>query len=150
MVCSAAMIVISGFSDFEVAVFQQIASQLEIDDSFRFFDAGEEADAGFITDQCTSFSGKPPRIIVVNLDRPVQTWKSLIAEFKRHATWRVVPVLGFGLLEDRAHVEDFYALGGASCVQKPQTPERFLQILNAGIMYWLDVASFPGDYSTAT
>lgn len=144
------MIVISGFSDFEVSIFQHIASELEIDDSFRFFDAGEEADAESIIDQCARFSAKPPRIIVVNLDTPIQTWKSMIAQFNRHQTWRVVPVLGFGLLEDRAHVEDFYALGGASCVQKPQTPERFLQILNAGIMYWLDVASFPGDYSTAT
>lgn len=144
------MIFISGFSDFEVAMFQQIACELEIDDSFRFFDADEGPDAESIIDHCKRFSGKPPRIIVVNLDRPVQTWKSLIAEFKRHATWRVVPVLGFGLLEDRAHVEDFYALGGASCVQKPQTPERFQQIVNAGIMYWLDVPSFPGDYNTAT
>ena len=144
------MIVISGFSDFEVSMFQQIAIELEIDNSFRFFDAGEEADAESIIDQCTRFSAKPPRVIVINLDIPTQTWKSMIAEFNRHEKWGVVPVLGFGLLEERAHVEDFYALGGASCVQKPQTPERFQQIVNAGIMYWLDVASFPGDYRTAT
>jgi len=144
------MIVISGFSEFEVSMFQQIASELEIDGSFRFFDVGERQDAASIIDHCTGYSEKPPRVVVVNLDTPTKIWKSMIAEFSRHETWRVVPTLGFGLLEDRTHVEDFYALGGASCVQKPRTPERFQQIVSAGLMYWLDVASFPGDYGTIT
>ena len=89
-----------------------------------------------------------PRVIIINLDSAEADWKTLLKNLKQDEVWRFIPVLGFGFLEDTAAVEEFYQLGGASCIHKPHGYEGLSDITKAAMSYWLDVSFLPCDFMT--
>ena len=89
-----------------------------------------------------------PRVIIINLDSVEADWKTLLTNIKANEIWRFVPVLGFGFLEDTNTVEDFYELGGASCIRKPHGYDGLAEITKRALVYWLDVSFLPCDFMT--
>ena len=91
-----------------------------------------------------------PRVIIINLDSYDADWKALLKNLKEDEIWRFIPVLGFSFLEDPSIVEDFYQLGGASCIRKPHGHDGLTEITKTAMGYWLDVSFLPCDFMSGT
>jgi hypothetical protein len=141
------MILVVNFNLVENSMLQKVAEELGIGDRCRYLDtpiSSRDELVGALDDP----TGALPRVVIVNLDSRETEWSTLVKALKSHDVWKLVPIMGFGFLEDPDTVEQFYLLGGASCIQKPDGYEGLKAITDAAIQYWLDVSYMPSDFLT--
>lgn len=141
------MILVVNFNEIENSMLDRVASELGIGDRCRYLETPISSRDELVT-ALADPAGALPRVVIVNLDSREAEWSTLVKALKNHNVWKLVPIMGFGFLEDPATVEQFYLLGGASCIRKPDGYEGLKTITNAAIQYWLDVSYMPSDFLT--
>ncbi len=141
------MILIANFNMIENSLLAKVAEELGIDDRCKYLET-PVTNRDELVAALNDPSGKLPRALIVNLDSDDADWSELVSALKSHKIWKLVPIMGFGFLEDIETVKKFYALGGASCIRKPDGFDGLKKITETAIRYWLDVSFMPSDYVT--
>src|SRR5579862_5072906 len=88
-----------------------------------------------------SFSGRDlsvmPAVIILDLKLPRLGGLEVLKRIRDDARTRRIPVVVLTSSEDERHVEESYALGANSFIQKPSDPSEFSEMVLQLAMYWL-------------
>lgn len=139
------MILIVNFNFIETSLMKKVADEVGIGNRC-FYPETNVLSRDDIVAAINDPRGTLPRVVIVNLDSEDADWSVLVTALKSHNIWKMIPIMGFGFLDDPTITEKFYALGGASCIRKPDGYEGLKQITTTAIQYWLDVSFMPSDF----
>lgn len=88
-----------------------------------------------------SFSGRDmsimPAVVVLDLNLPGLSGLEVLKRIRGTAETRRIPVVVLTSSEDEDQIEQAYASGANSYVQKPQDPSDFSEMVLQMAMYWL-------------
>ena len=88
-----------------------------------------------------SFSGRDlsvmPAVVVLDLNLPGLSGLEVLKRIRSTAETRRIPVVVLTASEDENQIEESYAMGANSFVQKPQDPSDFSEMVLQMAMYWL-------------
>ncbi len=139
------MIVLVSFSELECSLFAGTADRLKAGQAVHCING-----IGSICD--TVLSGAMdqtrivyPHVIILNLDVPRQSWQYSLSSLKQNVFWRRIPVTGVGCLAKDA-LGDFYALGGVSCIRKPDSYSELSDVVETAVRYWMLVSVLPDQF----
>jgi len=141
------MILVVNFNLVENALLEKVSTELGFSERCQYIQE-PVTNPKALGDAFDRTGNELPRVIIINLDSFEADWKALLKTLKEDKIWRFIPVLGFGFLEETNIVEDFYQLGGASCIRKPHGYEGLSDITKAAMSYWIDVSFLPCDFMT--
>lgn len=88
-----------------------------------------------------SFAGRDlsvmPAVVVLDLKLPRLSGLEVLKRIRTEPRTRRLPVVVLTSSEDQAQVEESYALGANSFIQKPTDPTEFSEMVLQVAMYWL-------------
>lgn len=88
-----------------------------------------------------SFSGRDlsvmPAVVVLDLNLPGLSGLEVLKRIRATPETRRIPVVVLTASEDENQIEESYAMGANSFVQKPQDPSDFSEMVLQMAMYWL-------------
>lgn len=88
-----------------------------------------------------SFSGRDlsvmPAVVVLDLNLPGLSGLEVLKRIRATAETRRIPVVVLTASEDENQIEESYAMGANSFVQKPHDPSDFSEMVLQMAMYWL-------------
>ncbi len=88
-----------------------------------------------------SFSGRDlsvmPAVIILDLKLPRLGGLEVLKRIREDARTKRIPVVVLTASEDERQVEESYALGANSFIQKPGDPSDFSEMVLQVAMYWL-------------
>lgn len=94
---------------------------------------GHDADANW----------RKPDLILLDLNLPRLTGREVLLRVRADRGLRLVPVVVLSTSNRQEDVEDLYANGANTYIQKPQDFGRFVEVLQTIQRYWLDTALLP-------
>lgn len=84
-----------------------------------------------------------PDLILLDINLPRMTGREVLEKIRATPSLRVVPVVALTTSRRREDVEQMYAAGANTYIEKPQDFGRFVQVLQTIHRYWLDLALLP-------
>jgi CheY-like chemotaxis protein len=88
-----------------------------------------------------SFSGRDmsvmPAVVVLDLKLPRLSGLEVLKRIRDDVRTRRLPVVVLTSSEDEAQIDESYALGANSFIQKPTDPAEFSEMVLQVAMYWL-------------
>jgi len=141
------MILVVNFNEIENSLLDKVATELGIGDRCNYIEDPVCSTAELVA-ALNDPKGELPRVVIVNLDSFDAEWTTLVKALKSHEVWKLIPIMGFGFCDDGETIDEFYALGGASFIRKPDGYEGLKKITDSAIRYWLDVSFMPCDFLT--
>jgi two-component system response regulator len=91
----------------------------------------------------TSPEWRRPDLILLDLNLPRVTGRELLQRIRSTPGMKIVPVVVLSTSNRLEDVQELYALGANTYVQKPQDFNRFVGVLQIIQRYWLDTALLP-------
>lgn len=144
------MIILVSFSELECSLFAASSAALKAEARIRCIDGIGSIEDTVLAEMSEHARITYPNAIVLNLDVKRSHWRQNLLLLKNNGFWRRIPVVGVGFLEEAEAVEEFYALGGASCIRKPDSDAAFMDVAKSVIGYWLHVAVLPDQFVEST
>jgi CheY-like chemotaxis protein len=89
-----------------------------------------------------------PDLILLDLNLPGMNGREVLQRIRATPALRTVPVVVLTTSRRQEDVEDMYAAGANTYIEKPQDFPRFVQVLQNIQRYWLDTAILPGKVSS--
>ena len=91
---------------------------------------------------CTgSFTGRDmsimPAVVILDLYLPRVSGLDVLKRIREDSRTRRIPVVVLTSSDDEKHIEESYALGANSFIQKPQDTSDFSEMVLQLAMYWL-------------
>jgi chemotaxis family two-component system response regulator Rcp1 len=84
-----------------------------------------------------------PDLILLDLNLPRLTGREVLERIRATPTLRTVPVVVLTTSHREEDVQEMYAAGANTYIEKPQDFARFVQVLQTIQRYWLDTALLP-------
>lgn len=88
-------------------------------------------------------SWRKPDLILLDLNLPRLTGREVLQRVRTTEMLRLVPVVVLSTSNRQEDVEDLYAGGANTYIEKPQDFARFVEVLQTIQRYWLDHALLP-------
>jgi CheY-like chemotaxis protein len=85
-----------------------------------------------------------PDLVLLDLNLPRLSGRQVLERLRAEPKLRKIPVVVLTTSGHPQDVEDMYAAGANTYIQKPQEFGRFVQVLRVLQTYWLDTALLPG------
>jgi CheY-like chemotaxis protein len=90
-----------------------------------------------------SAAWRKPDLILLDLNLPRLTGREVLQRVRTTELLRLVPVVVLSTSSRQEDVEDLYASGANTYIEKPQDFGRFVEVLQTIQRYWLDAALLP-------
>jgi two-component system, chemotaxis family, response regulator Rcp1 len=103
---------------------------------------GEEA-LRFLRKQGVHQNAQRPDLILLDLNLPRYDGHEVLADIKADPSLRVIPVIILTSSTAPRDIENAYAKGANSYLQKPQTLDQTFDLMKTIEHYWLDFALLP-------
>jgi CheY-like chemotaxis protein len=84
-----------------------------------------------------------PELILLDLNLPRLTGREVLERIRGTPMFRSVPVVVLTTSRRREDVQEVYAAGANTYIEKPQDFPRFVEVLRTIHRYWLDTALLP-------
>jgi CheY-like chemotaxis protein len=84
-----------------------------------------------------------PELILLDLNLPRLTGREVLERIRSTPMLRSVPVVVLTTSHRREDVQEVYAAGANTYIEKPQDFRRFVEVLRTIHRYWLDTAILP-------
>ncbi len=84
-----------------------------------------------------------PELILLDLNLPRLTGREVLERIRSTPMLRSVPVVVLTTSRRREDVQEVYAAGANTYIEKPQDFRRFVDVLRTIHRYWLDTAILP-------
>ncbi len=84
---------------------------------------------------------RSPSLILLDLNLPRMTGREVLERVRSNAALRTVPIVVLTTSCRQEDVEQMYASGANTYIEKPQEFNRFVQVLQTINSYWLDTGS---------
>jgi CheY-like chemotaxis protein len=84
-----------------------------------------------------------PDLVLLDLNLPRLSGQELLRRVRAEAQLSTVPVLVLTTSHRQEDVEAVYAAGANTYIEKPQDFDRFVEVLQTILRYWLEVALLP-------
>lgn len=143
------MIILVSFSERDSTLFAQSAAEVTTGATVRCIDDLGALDGMVLSGVAETGAIDYPQVIILNLDAPNRSWRHSLSLLKNNAFWRHIPVAGFGFADEDDAVGEFYALGGASFISKPQSPAALPDVVGVAVRYWALVSILPDQFTGA-
>jgi CheY-like chemotaxis protein len=88
-------------------------------------------------------SWRVPELILLDLNLPRLTGREVLERVRSTPLLRSVPVVVLTTSRRREDVQEVYAAGANTYIEKPQDFHRFVEVLRTIHRYWLDTALLP-------
>jgi two-component system response regulator len=88
-------------------------------------------------------SWRSPSLILLDLNLPRMTGREVLERVRANPDLRAVPVVVLTTSRRQEDVQQMYASGANTYIEKPQDFNRFVQVLQTIHQYWLDTALLP-------
>jgi chemotaxis family two-component system response regulator Rcp1 len=88
-------------------------------------------------------SWRVPELILLDLNLPRLTGREVLERIRSTPMLRSVPVVVLTTSRRREDVQEVYAAGANTYIEKPQDFRRFVDVLRTIHGYWLDTAILP-------
>jgi CheY-like chemotaxis protein len=86
---------------------------------------------------------RSPDLILLDINLPRMTGREVLERVRGTPNLRTVPVVVLTTSRRQEDVQQMYAAGANTYIEKPQEFHRFVQVLQTIHRYWLDVALLP-------
>jgi CheY-like chemotaxis protein len=86
---------------------------------------------------------RSPDLILLDLNLPRLTGRQVLERIRSTPALRAVPVVVLTTSRRQEDVQEMYAAGANTYIEKPQDFARFVQVLQTIHRYWLDTALLP-------
>lgn len=86
---------------------------------------------------------RKPDLILLDLNLPRLTGREVLQRVRATELLRLVPVVVLSTSNRQEDVEELYATGANTYIEKPQDFGRFVEVLQTIQRYWLDHALLP-------
>jgi CheY-like chemotaxis protein len=86
---------------------------------------------------------RPPDLILLDLNLPRLTGRQVLERIRATPALRAVPVVVLTTSRRLEDVQDLYAAGANTYIEKPRDFARFVEVLRTIQHYWLDTALLP-------
>jgi two-component system response regulator len=86
---------------------------------------------------------RSPALILLDLNLPRMNGREVLQRVRGNTELRNVPVVVLTTSRRQEDVEQMYASGANTYIEKPQDFNRFVQVLQTIHRYWLDTALLP-------
>jgi chemotaxis family two-component system response regulator Rcp1 len=86
---------------------------------------------------------RSPDLILLDLNLPRLTGLEVLQRIRATPQLRTVPVLVLTTSKRHEDIQEMYAAGANTYIEKPQAFDRFVQVLQTIQRYWLDTALLP-------
>jgi CheY-like chemotaxis protein len=91
----------------------------------------------------TSAAWRKPDLILLDLNLPRLNGREVLQRVRGNAALRLVPVVILSTSNRQEDVEQLYAAGANTYIEKPQDFTRFVEVLQTIQRYWLATALLP-------
>jgi CheY-like chemotaxis protein len=91
----------------------------------------------------TDTSWRSPALILLDLNLPRLTGREVLQRIRTRPELKAVPVVVLTTSRRQEDVQDLYAAGANTYIEKPQDFARFVELLRTIHHYWLDTALLP-------
>jgi CheY-like chemotaxis protein len=88
-------------------------------------------------------SWRRPDLILLDLNLPRLTGREVLERIRSTADLKSVPVVILTTSRRAEEIQDLYAAGANTYIEKPQDFARFVEVLQTIQRYWLDTALLP-------
>ncbi len=86
---------------------------------------------------------RSPDLILLDLNLPRLSGREVLERIRATPGLRAVPVIVLTTSRRQEDIQDLYAAGANTYIQKPQEFDRFVEVLRTIQRYWLDTALLP-------
>jgi chemotaxis family two-component system response regulator Rcp1 len=86
---------------------------------------------------------RSPDLILLDLNLPKMSGREVLQRVRATPNLRAVPVVVLTTSRRQEDIEQMYACGANTYIEKPQEFERFVEVLETIHRYWLDTALLP-------
>jgi len=90
-----------------------------------------------------SATWRTPDLILLDLNLPRLTGREVLERIRATPALKAVPVLVLTTSRRQEDVQEMYAAGANTYIEKPQNFARFVQVLQSIQRYWIDTALLP-------
>lgn len=94
-------------------------------------------------DHYESGSWRSPTLILLDLNLPRMNGREVLEHIRRSPSLRAVPVVVLTTSKRIEDVQQMYAAGANTYIEKPHDFQRFIQVLQMIHRYWMDLALLP-------
>jgi chemotaxis family two-component system response regulator Rcp1 len=84
-----------------------------------------------------------PDLILLDLNLPRLTGRQVLERIRNTPALRSTPVVVLTTSRRQEDIQEMYAAGANTYIEKPQDFNRFVQVLQTIQLYWLDTALLP-------
>ncbi len=84
-----------------------------------------------------------PDLILLDLNLPRLTGREVLERIRATPELKAVPVIVLTTSRRQEDVQEMYAAGANTYIEKPQNFQKFVQVLQTIQSYWLDTALLP-------
>jgi CheY-like chemotaxis protein len=86
---------------------------------------------------------RSPDLILLDLNLPRLTGREVLEQIRTHPELKAVPVVVLTTSRRPEDVQELYAAGANTYIEKPHDFNRFVEVLQTIHHYWLDTALLP-------
>src|SRR5437763_3495373 len=95
-------------------------------------------------EHATSPNWRSPDLILLDLNLPRMNGREVLERIRATPSLKTVPVVVLTTSKRHEDVQEMYAAGANTYIEKPQDFARFVQVLQTIQKYWLETALLPG------
>jgi two-component system response regulator len=106
-------------------------------------DGQEAVDYLFRKGSYAGTAWRSPSLILLDLNLPRMNGREVLERVRANPELRTVPVVVLTTSRRQEDVQQMYASGANTYIEKPQDFNRFVQVLQTIHRYWLDTALLP-------
>ena len=90
-----------------------------------------------------SAAWRSPDLVLLDINLPLLSGREVLERIRASPAVRAVPVVVLTTSHRREDVQDMYAAGANTYIEKPQDYNRFVEVLQTIQRYWLEMALLP-------
>jgi two-component system response regulator len=98
--------------------------------------------------QADAASWRSPDLILLDLNLPKMNGREVLERVRATPALRTVPVVVLTTSRRQEDVQQMYAAGANTYIEKPHDFQRFVQVLQTIHRYWMDLALLPPSESS--
>jgi chemotaxis family two-component system response regulator Rcp1 len=86
-----------------------------------------------------------PDLVLLDLNLPRLSGREVLAQIRATKALRLIPVVVLTTSRRAEEIQELYAAGANTYIEKPQDFKRFVDVLRTIQHYWLDLALLPSE-----
>ena len=118
--------------------------EAEADGQIRSGADGQEL-IDYLRAHAHQIGGESPGIVLLDLNMPRKDGRETLAEIKRDANLRELPVVVLTTSRDQDDVSRCYGAGASSFISKPTSHAGLVDVMRQLQQYWFELVELPGE-----